>query len=172
MATRDRNIQKQRGSRTHGYGSRQKHRGAGSRGGRGMAGSAKHKWTYVSKYLPGYLGKKGFTSHVPRKEEITINVEDIGRNLDSWTEEKLVKKSGKMIRIDLGAMGYTKLLGSGKTDMALEIIVPRFSQRALEKIKAAGGVIEGALDEGNKGEEEIIEEKVPDNPIEENDSGE
>ena len=38
---RRKKVVKQRGSHTHGWGSKKKHRGAGNRGGRGMAGSGK-----------------------------------------------------------------------------------------------------------------------------------
>ena len=41
MQNKVKKVRKFRGSHTHGYGSKKKHRGAGSRGGRGMAGSGK-----------------------------------------------------------------------------------------------------------------------------------
>ena len=47
---------KLRGNRTHGKGNTKNHRGAGSKGGRGRAGSHKHKF---SKYYKTF-GKHGF----------------------------------------------------------------------------------------------------------------
>jgi len=96
MAHRDRKIIKKRGSRSCGYGNAQKHRGAGSRGGRGMAGSKKHKWSYVSKYMPGYFGTKGFKR--PRRvvrEIKTINVGDIEKNLDRFVDEGKIRLKNK-----------------------------------------------------------------------------
>jgi large subunit ribosomal protein L15 len=55
-----------RGRRTCGYGSRKKHRGKGSKGGKGMAGTGKRagqKLTWLQRYMPDYLGKRGFVSH-------------------------------------------------------------------------------------------------------------
>jgi len=123
---------KMRGKKTHGYGSKKKHRGKGSRGGKGYAGSHKHKWTYILKYEPDHFGKHGFVSK--KKKERVINVGEL---------EKLVNKLGLNTQevIDLEALGYTKLLGSGSIDIPLKIKVRSYSQRAAEKIGSAGGEI-------------------------------
>ncbi|MBI5072716.1 50S ribosomal protein L15, partial [Candidatus Woesearchaeota archaeon] len=52
-------ITRQRGKRWHGYGSKKKHRGKGSHGGKGFAGFHKHKWSYTVKYAPNHYGSKG-----------------------------------------------------------------------------------------------------------------
>ena len=58
---KDRNKKKRLGSgRMHGRGNKKCGRGGGTRGGRGMAGSGKHKYTYIVKYTEGYFGRKGF----------------------------------------------------------------------------------------------------------------
>ena len=53
-----------RGTSSHGWGSKKKHRGAGHRGGKGMAGSGKRadqkKPTILNLYGNDYYGKKGF----------------------------------------------------------------------------------------------------------------
>jgi len=77
MAHKDRKIRSKRGTRTCGWGGAQKHRGAGSRGGRGMAGSKKQKWCRISKYFPDYFGQHGFIRHsavVKTAENKTINI--------------------------------------------------------------------------------------------------
>ncbi len=55
-----------RAKTTHGYGSMKKNRGAGNRGGRGLAGTGKrgdaNKQTYQANKK--YFGKHGFTSKV------------------------------------------------------------------------------------------------------------
>ena len=101
MAARDRKTRKMRGSRSHGYGITQKHRGAGSRGGHGMAGSKKHKWSYVSKYLPNYFGKRGFTrpkSQVTKDE--TVNAGWLSENAERLTKEGKATKAGDTYTID------------------------------------------------------------------------
>jgi large subunit ribosomal protein L15 len=134
-----------RGSKTHGYGNTQRHRGAGSRGGRGMGGSKKQKWSYVSKFLPGYFGHRGFTRPPATvKEVLTINLSDIEKKLtDLIAAKKAEQKDGKYT-IDLCAMGYDKLLGSGKISHAMVIKVDSCSQLAAKKVQEAGGKIEAA----------------------------
>ncbi len=62
MKAKGKKIRKQRGHRTHGWGSPKKHRGRGSRGGGGHAGSKKHKKVWIMKNEPERLGKRGFQS--------------------------------------------------------------------------------------------------------------
>ncbi len=118
-------ITRQRGQRWHGWGAKKKHRGKGSRGGKGWGGSTKHKRSYVYTYAPDHFGYKGF--HSLKKRGKAINVGDL---------EKLGKKE-----IDLNEMGYEKLLSKGKVSSALTIKVSKFSAKAKEKIEAAGGKI-------------------------------
>lgn len=123
-------VIKMRGSKTHGYGSKKKHRGAGSRGGRGYAGSKKHKKTWIRKYEPERIGKRGFKSlrqRGLRKAVRAVNVGDL---------ERLA--AGKK-EIDLGKLGYDRVLGSGQLRKALDIKAAHFSKRAEEKIKKVKG---------------------------------
>lgn len=145
MAHKDRKTQKKRGSRTHGYGNTQKHRGAGSRGGHGMAGSKKHKWQHVSKFMPGYFGHRGFKR--PREivcREKTINVRDLDEGIEKLVKNKMAVKSGGSYNVDLTALGFDKLLGSGDVKSKLNVKVCKCSSKAKEKIEAAGGSIEAA----------------------------
>ena len=119
-------VVRKRGQRTHGHGSRKKWRGTGNRGGRGMAGSGSHKMTYLRKYDPTHLGKKGFVSKRGGKMK-TINLRELDR---------MAGKSGK---VDLTAMGYDKVLGTGEIKSKLEVKASCFSARAREKIEKAGG---------------------------------
>ncbi len=128
-----------KGSGTHGGGARKKRRGAGSRGGRGRAGSGKragHKKYGI------VLGRRGFTSKSTTPNSKTLNV----GNFTSSFVHKLVNagkiiKEGQYYAIDLTKMGYTKLLGTGNTSFKLKIKVSSCSPQAAEKIKAAGGEI-------------------------------
>ncbi len=127
-------VVKMRGSKTHGYGSKKKHRGKGSKGGKGYAGSHKHKWTYIVKYEPDHFGKHGFTSLKKVKMRRRIKIINVGEL------EKIA--TGK--EIDLDAMGYTKLLGKGEVTKPFVVKISNFSAKAKEKIEAAGGKILGS----------------------------
>lgn len=130
-----------RGRRTCGYGSRKKHRGKGSRGGMGMAGSGKKsgtKLTYLLRYFPGYLGrKKGFTSVSQKhnKKPEMINLDDINKKMHLFEKKGLLKKAGEGKELNL--RGY-KVLGSGKLNEKITIIADSFSKGAEEKIKSSG----------------------------------
>lgn len=143
MAQKNRRVRKKRGSRTHGYGNTQKHRGAGSSGGRGMAGSKKQGWSYVSKFLPGYFGHRGFKrppSMVKRAR--TINLGDVDEGIEQLIKQKKAELKDSKYVLDLRALGYDKLLGSGKVKHALHITVDACSQLATKKVEEAGGKIE------------------------------
>jgi large subunit ribosomal protein L15 len=124
---RKKNV-KQRGRKTHGWGSKKKHRGGGSQGGRGYGGSHKHKFSYIVTKEPGHFGYKGFVSR-KRKKDIMINIDEA---------EKL---AGEKNEINLTEMGYTKLLGAGSLSKPLNIKISKFSKNAKEKVEKAGGKI-------------------------------
>ncbi len=144
---------RQRGSTTHGWGAMKKHRGAGNRGGRGNAGSGKRgdqrKPSYWNNKVimragqkPGqdYFGKHGFYS-VTRTLVRAINVRALDVCLASLIAEKKATKKGNAYAVDLGAIGFDKLLGSGRITKALHVTVRAASPRAVEKIAAAGGAV-------------------------------
>jgi large subunit ribosomal protein L15 len=128
-----RKIRKTRGSRTQGYGRVGQHRDAGSKGHR-KVGRHKHLWSYVVTHEPDYFGKSGFTSPQSlHRRENTINLKELAEIAQTNQQEKP--------QINLTALGYTKLLGSGKITMPLTIQVPSCSKSAVEKVKRAGGEI-------------------------------
>ena len=71
-----------------------------------------------------------------RNKENTINI----KKLDEISTRVSTKKKGKLY-IDLTNLGYTKLLGTGKTSKALIVNVASCSKSADEKIKSSGGEI-------------------------------
>ena len=121
--------QRMRGRRTHGYGSQKKHRGSGSLGGAGMAGVFKHRKTWLLKYDPDHLGKRGFKSKSSKSKKKAINLRDLNKLLGGKTE------------IDLGALGYNKLLATGELEKSVSIKVDSYSASAKEKVEKAGGKI-------------------------------
>ncbi|MBS3156000.1 uL15 family ribosomal protein [Candidatus Woesearchaeota archaeon] len=137
-------VVKYRGSHTHGGGAKKKRRGAGNRGGRGMAGSGKRagqiKPTILTTFGNEYFGKRGFKR--PKKIVVkikSINVSDLEKNLDRYVSRNLIKKESNKYIINLVDLGYNKLLGAGKVTKSLEIKAPFFSQGAKKKIDGAGG---------------------------------
>ena len=129
-------------TRTMGWGRIGQHRKSGSRGGFGAAGMHKHKWTWVVKYAPNWFGKHGFTQP-PRIQYgvYAINVgelDELARKL--LIEGKAVKENDKIV-INTVELGYNKVLGRGKVTLPLKIITLEVSEKAREKIEAAGGEV-------------------------------
>lgn len=122
-------ITKQRGKKWHGYGSKKKHRGAGSRGGRGKAGMFKHKKILAIK-TGHQFGKRGFK--IPEKKRIkVINLRDL---------DKLTGKLGKT-EIDLKQLGYQKVVSHGKLTKPITVKVEKITERAKNKIEEVGGKV-------------------------------
>ena len=134
-------VGKYRGHTTHGGGHRKKRRGAGSRGGRGNAGTGKragHK--KAGRKIE--MGQHGFVRRRTAKHVKCINV---GELTSAFTERLLaagkIDKKSNMLHIDLGKLGYDKLLGTGTIGLKLRIEVEQCSAKAAEKVKAAGGEV-------------------------------
>jgi len=125
-------FSRQRGRHTHGWGSKKKHRGAGNRGGRGMAGSGKRGDAMKTLYWKDkkYFGKHGFKAKGVKKDIKTVNVDYIEEHLDKFMKDGV---------IDLAKLGYNKLLGNGVVRSKLNIKVESASGKAVEKVKKAGG---------------------------------
>jgi len=132
VVRRARKIRKKRGSRTCGYGITKKHRGAGSRGGRGNAGMLKHKKTWMLKYDPDHFGRKGFK--VPVKAQNIVNAITL-RDLDI-----LARKLNKT-EIDVSEFGYDKVLSKGVLTQPLTVKAKKFVERAKKKIENSGGKV-------------------------------
>lgn len=141
---RRKKVVKQRGSTTHGWGSMKKHRGAGNRGGRGMAGSGKRadqrKLSILKEYGTSYFGKKGFFKH-NKKIVKAVNISYIEEQLPKLVSKMLVnEEKGKFI-VDLKNLGYEKLIGSGKITKKFVITAESASKKAVERIKKVGGEV-------------------------------
>ena len=121
-----RKIRHLRGRKT-GYGAKKKHRGAGSRGGRGLAGLHKYKWTWTVTQEPNHF-KKPSMKPKPKLFSV-INLHQIN---------ELAVKNG-LKEVDLSCY---KVLGEGKLTVPLTVKAKGFSKSASEKIQKAGGKIE------------------------------
>ncbi len=134
MVVRFRNkVRRMRGSRTHGWGSKKKHRGGGSKGGKGMSGLMKHKKSWMIKYDPQHFGRVGFKLPQPlamkRQSLKAITLKDLDR----------LAKRTHVKEIDVSKLGFYKVLSTGKLTEPLTIKAKRFAERAKEKIEEIGG---------------------------------
>ena len=123
-------FSRQRASFTHGWGSKKKHRGAGNRGGRGMAGTGKRADQRKPQIWKDkkYFGKHGFASK--KKTLKTINVRELLTLMDEGKDE-----------INLKEKGYGKLIGKGKITKKVVVTVNQASASAIAKIEEAGGSV-------------------------------
>jgi len=141
MATRKRKVRRLRGSRTHGWGTSGQHRESGMLGGHGNAGLFRHKKSAVIRYGI-QLHKK---SLLPRLEDKRRSVTSVGQLEDLLVSRDcahaVTEHEGKKL-IDLEALGFTKLLGSGKVQSPILVKIDNFSKSAAAKVEAAGGRIE------------------------------
>lgn len=142
MIRRKKKVRKLRGSHTHGWGCKKKHRGGGHKGGRGMAGTGKRKktkWTWVIKYAPDHLGKRGFKRPIEAQREITaVNLRFIDEHLDELMQLGIAYEEEGRIIVDTTQFA-DKVLGAGKLTKPLVIKARAFSPKAEEKIIKAGG---------------------------------
>jgi len=143
MATRKRKVRKQRGSRTHGWGTSGQHRGSGMLGGHGNAGLFRGKKSAVIRYgiqmkqkrlLPKLEDRRRFIASVGQLEDMLVRRD---------CAHAVTEHEGKKL-LDLQALGFTKLLGSGKIQVPMLVKINSFSKSAAAKIEAAGGRVEKA----------------------------
>lgn len=139
VVRREKKVRKQRGSRFYGWGRVGQHRKSGTRGGFGRAGMHKHKWTWVLKYAPDYFGKRGFKRpEASARKLISVNIGTIAESLDKLPVER--DSSGRIV-VDLTKIGRVKVLGGGSVDKPLVVKASYFTDKAVEKIKEAGGEV-------------------------------
>lgn len=132
VVRRDRKIRKRRASRTCGYGSTKKHRGKGSRGGRGKAGLHKQKKTWMVINDPKHFGKKGFKIHADAKKEVkSITLRDLD----------VIARNMKVSEINVSEIGFDKVISKGKLTKPLSIKASKITERAKQKIEESGGKV-------------------------------
>jgi len=138
-------VTKYRAHTTHGGGHRKKRRGAGSRGGRGRAGSGKR----ASHKKAGGIVIKGRNGFRPRRTIVNLKTVNVGYFTKSiiakLLKENLCTKEGDLFIINLNKLGYHKLLGTGKVNLKLKIIVNSSTTKAVKKVEEVGGKIESGV---------------------------
>lgn len=146
-------ITRQRGSKTHGWGAMKKHRGAGSRGGRGMAGTGRKadvKKPSIWKNKK-YFGRYGFKRKNTKNLKI-VNIIFLEENLNRLLADKKIKEENESYTIDLNTLGFDKLLSKGRVTKKFKISCSYASKKAVEKVKGAGGdVITSKINKNSQG---------------------
>ena len=111
--------------------------GVGHKGQKARQGMGKPKRGFEGGQMPLYrrLPKRGFVSR-NRVEYAIINVGQLAEieagttvNIDYLRERGMIKKGPKLL----------KVLGDGEFNVALTVVADKFSARAAELIKGAGG---------------------------------
>ncbi len=132
-----------RGSWTCSWGEKKKHRGAGSRGGRGNAGSGKRGDAKKPRYWDDkkyHAGKQGF--HNPTSKKLkTITISQLSSSIQQFVASGLAKQEADLFKVNCEDVKIDKLLGTGNTQYAFEIVVKAASEKAIAKIEAAGGKV-------------------------------
>ncbi len=140
VVRRRRKVRKQRGTRTYGRGCSKRGRGSGEKGGRGLSGGHKHKWSYVLKHMPEHFGKHGFTRPLAARREISsINVGELDERLDELLQQGIAKREEERIVVDVKKLGFERVLGGGHVTHPIEVIAKEFVGSAKRKLEEAGG---------------------------------
>ncbi|MEK6886553.1 MAG: uL15 family ribosomal protein [Nanoarchaeota archaeon] len=128
-----RKTTRMRGSHTHGWGDKKKRRNYGHAGGKGLAG----RYTGSKKPSAWAMGRKhniGFSPKNP-SEGKALNIQD----LNIMIENGKIQKKGSSYEANLTSLGYTKLLSKGKPKYSITIIINSATEKAVQKVSAAGG---------------------------------
>lgn len=123
-------VRRLRGSRTHGWGAKKKHRGGGSQAGKGRAGMMKQRKSWMLQHEPHHFGRIGFK--IPpeaKRRPTTITLRDL---------DVLARALGKK-ELDVGELGFQKVLGTGRLTQPLSVKAKVIVGRAKQKITEAGG---------------------------------
>lgn len=130
-----------RGSHTHGWGSKKKHRGSGNRGGKGNAGTGKRAdQNKPSIWQEEYFGKHGFT-HRGAVVHKAVNVEYLDQNIEKLVKLDVAKPQNGSFAVNIANLGFDKLLGKGRATKKLVVTADYASSRAVEAVKEAGGEV-------------------------------
>ena len=125
-----------RGKRLGGWAAK-KHKGKGNIGGSGMAGTSKHKKSFVIRYFYPYFGRAGKIAHrIKKKEYKEINVGNIENKMEIFAKKGLAKETGEGTELNLE--GY-RVLGDGEIKKKMVVKAQSFTKSAKEKIEKAGG---------------------------------
>jgi large subunit ribosomal protein L15 len=146
---RDKRSRIRAAKRTAGHGSKKKNRGTGQRGGAGLSNIGKRGSAKIQKIAGSggniNLGKHGFKSL--EKKVNAINLLELQSRLLLYTLKGKITKEKDAYHVDLGKLGYEKLLSKGAVTEKMVIKVTSATQNAVDKVKAFGGSVEAGQTE-------------------------
>merc|ERR1712232_515758 len=134
MVTKLHKNRKKRGHVSAGHGRVGKHRK--HPGGRNMAGSKHHHKTLVSRFHPGYFGKKGMRYFHKLKNRFycpKINLENLWKKIGLNTKLKFEVNILNVPIIDITHHGYFKVLSKGNLPIQPIIVKAKFFSKNTEK---------------------------------------
>ncbi len=173
-------VSRQRGSNSHSWGHKKKHRGSGHRGGFGLAGTGARGDSQKAGLLAGgtgilkkisasrgvrvkdlkktlsrkaWFGKRGFTS-IHKKKQNVLSLRFIEENFDNLVEKGAIIKEKNDFIFDTTQFKYDKVLGKTKISKKIKLICNEISQTAKTRIEEAGGSVEVL----NQSEDDFVEE--------------
>lgn len=168
-------TQRHRGSSSHGWGHKKKHRGAGHRGGKGLSGTgargdakktsvlssatslkkliAAQKGVKASSVVLGnaYYVKRGFASKSKTIAK-TFSLRDLEQNFDKMVEQGLIVKDKSEMVLDTVVLGFDKVLGKAPISHKITLICGDISASAKARIEEAGGKVISANEDSSSEE--------------------
>jgi large subunit ribosomal protein L15 len=183
VMTKRTKASRHRGSSSHSWGHKKKHRGAGHRGGKGLAGTGARgdsqkpgilkgskkilkklgagSGRKISQIVTGkrYFGKYGFHS-IHKKNREVLSLHHIENNFDALVEAGVIEKKGSEFVLDTSE-DYDKVLGRGAFSHKITLICNEISASAKASIEKAGGkvdVLKASEDDFEEAESESKEE--------------
>ncbi len=138
-------VSRMRGSSSHGWGHKKKHRGAGHRGGVGMSGSGaradQKKPMILKKFGQAYFMKRGFHS-IHKKDNRVLSIRYIEYNFDKMIDMGIINKQGNEYVFDSTMFNYDKILGNVEFTKKIKLICNEISNTAKKRIEDVGGSVE------------------------------
>lgn len=138
-------MSRHRGSSSHGFGHKKKHRGAGHRGGVGLSGTGargdQKKSMILTSIGKDYFGKNGFKS-IHKKKVNVISLNRIQNNLENMIDSQVIIKEKDLYIFDSVKAKFDKILGKTTSfNLKLKIICSNISESAKQKVLDAGGEV-------------------------------
>lgn len=125
------------GTRNHGKGNAKNRRGKGNKGGWGRSGMHKHRFSYITTYERHWMSNGNRFGFDPKNSPLELPVVNL------YELEQMVR-SGEIAK--KGALPYFefegKILGTGAIHSAVHVKAKAGSEKAMERIKKAGGQFE------------------------------
>lgn len=154
VVRRRRKKNKLRGSRTQ-HGNTKNARGSGCRGGKGMAGGHKHRFSLCYKNFGVKIRMK-----TKKTSLVSMKLAEFAAELPRLVEKKLAEKKGSEIIVDGETAGIEKIFGNGEIKTAVSLKNIRVTEGVKAAIEKAGGKIEIGKFEAKKENEKTGQKKV------------